>query len=714
MKTSNLRNSQNIQKISSSAVQSNCISLSASNVTKIIKKKDISYGSNKTNKSLEKYISTKIKEIDVHNENIKNENCASGVTPKSQLIIQGKNKNFNDYLLIEDNIKLLSLEKVEQLQRKDNNILLKENKGALSTKNLRNKSLDFSRNYCNTNTTDNKSEKKKKGSNKLNPSFSENRILREYINSKMDKSVQIVDTSSNKLTHQDLTGSHTKKKFKKSNTGIKTENKNTYLNFGNISNSEFPATQLLQSENHTLPDFPIFKSSQINTVNTQEDEEKIKNLEISSDKMFTSISIIPQPKESLTPSKSENNLTNNLNNISDLNVFSLESDSNFFPSESFSKFQNIKKGLIELVNETKDKSQIIRELDIIYKNILKVSNPSVSCPEEEITTNSNLNFTRCMSNFGVGDNLNNLAQNFNNISGVSKDGSTSVSKPSLHNGINKDPSNPSMDEQISGQNSQIHLENESLRKENDVLQSKIMEIDKKFEKILKENEELKGFVNKKAANIQTMEYVIKQFQNELNEVKKNQMNNLIGSSGMINQINNTGVNFSKQLQSSKNIKNKPHSKISRPGMTNINNYHSSNYINSANSFNKPATATQIKNSQKNFYPSNQAVNANKNIVNKYPRNMQNSRIDSQNTYNKDNKNFRSQMQIFRQNNDNPIQEETSASFLQTTTSVMSIDSLRINDKNMYYYPTKVNYSSSQQGVMKNNMIPKIKLNTFVC
>jgi hypothetical protein len=634
--------------------------------------------------------------------------------------------------LIEDNIKTLSLERVEQIQRRDE--ILKENKGAASTKNIRNKSLDYSSNYCSTNPTNFRSDKKKLLGNKLNSSFSENRILREYINSKVDKSVSKTDT--NKSTQQEQQRDPSKTNFKKSNTVVNTKCSDKNLNFGNISNTEFPGTLQLQLENPTSPDFPIHKTAQVNTI-TQDEEEKIKNLEISTDKIFTSISIIPhQPKETLTPTKSENNLTNNLNNISDLNVFSLESDSNFFPNESFSKFQNIKKGLIELVNETKDKSQIIRELDMIYKNILKVSNPSVLSPEEEMTTNSNLNFTRCMSNFGLGEN--NIAQNFNNISGVSKDGSTSVSKPSLHNGINKDPSNPSMEEQISAANSQLQFENESLRKENDLLQSKIEEIDKKFEKILKENEELKGFVNKKAENIQTMEDVIKKFQSELNEVKKNQMNNLMNSAGMLNPLNNSGSSFSKQVPPTKNNKNKSQSKVSQSSM-NMNNFNTGNNIN--NSFNKPASAINLyqynnnlysnlgnknialnhfnqnqtfsnKNLQKNFYSNNNQMITNS-MIKKYPQNVQNPNIKNQNINAKDKKNFRMQMQMLMQNNENPIQEETSSSCLQTTNSIMSIDSLRVNDKNIYYYPTKVNYGTNQQGVMKNNLIPKINFKTFV-
>jgi hypothetical protein len=179
------------------------------------------------------------------------------------------------------------------------------------------------------------------------------------------------------------------------------------------------------------------------------------------------------------------------------NISNLHKSTQLEPFEN--KFGLIKHNLIELVNQTKDKSSIIKELDSIYKNILKISLPANS--EDELFKEN------LMSD-------NNIS-NFNNISQVSNNISTSLSKPSLNlNNCNKEQSLSHSD-----CNSHLHLENESLKKENVKLIKKIEEIDNKFERLIKENENLKGFVKKKTQNIKSMEEVIKKFQNELNEVK---------------------------------------------------------------------------------------------------------------------------------------------------------------------------------------------------
>ncbi len=242
------------------------------------------------------------------------------------------------------------------------------------------------------------------------------------------------------------------------------------------------------------------------------------------------------------------------------NISNLHKSTHLEPFEN--KFELIKHNLIELVNQTKDKSSIIKELDSIYKNILKISLPA-NCEDELFK--EHLMYDNNISNF-------------NNISQVSNNISTSLSKPSLNlNNCNKEQSLSHSD-----CNSHLHLENESLKKENVKLIKKIEEIDNKFERLIKENENLKGFVKKKTQNIKSMEEVIKKFQNELNEVK-------------IKQNLNVYKNKQKELLIPKPVnKNLSKSKIFN------NNYNFTNTKNkptNSQSFNK---SKLIKNSQEDM------------------------------------------------------------------------------------------------------------------
>ncbi len=198
------------------------------------------------------------------------------------------------------------------------------------------------------------------------------------------------------------------------------------------------------------------------------------------------------------------------------------------------KFELIKHNLIELVNQTKDKSSIIKELDSIYRNILKISLPAYN--EEDI-------FKEQFDNI-----ITNNISNFNNISQVSNNISTSLSKPSLNfNNGNKEQSLSHSD-----CHSHLQMENESLKKENVKLIKKIEDIDNKFERLIKENHDLKGFVKKKTQNIKSMEEVIKKFQNELNEVKLKQNINAFKKDLNLPKPNKNNLNKSKLNLNSNN------------------------------------------------------------------------------------------------------------------------------------------------------------------
>jgi hypothetical protein len=330
--------------------------------------------------------------------------------------------------------------------------------------------------------------------------------------------------------------------------------------------------------------------------------------------------------------------------------------SNILEINSSEKLEIIKMSLIELVNDTKDKKSILNELDNIYKNVLKVSNQisQNNLADED----SNLNITRSMSNLG-------MESNYNNISQYSLGVSTSLSKPLSsinHNNSNKD---------LEGctNNSNVQLENDSLREENFLLKKKIEEIDTKFERLLQQNVELKGYVKNKSENFDTMSKALKKFENELKEVKKYSANNCIcTSNNNIMQISNS----KKKLKNNQNnnLKNKENIKVL------IISNKSSNQINSSNISSNNSNNNLIK---KIF---NTSKNQNKLSYKCNKENIQNLTYKNTPSPIPHGINYLEKSSV--QNDENDFQEECS-----NMHTIMSIENLKEDDaKQIYYYPTK--------------------------
>jgi hypothetical protein len=181
-----------------------------------------------------------------------------------------------------------------------------------------------------------------------------------------------------------------------------------------------------------------------------------------------------------------------------------EENDNSLTDETKSKLSEIKDSIVELINKNSNKNLILKELDSIYKYVLKSNSPFVSTCEDEI--------------------INSIVRK-SNISSECLSHSGSVT----NNPRNSNIKCSEKDENIA------ELENELLKKENENLRSKLDNIDKKFEKICYENNELRDYVKEKSDNLEELRDVINSFKKDLNEVKK-QSNNLNAPS-IINQSN---------------------------------------------------------------------------------------------------------------------------------------------------------------------------------
>lgn len=342
-------------------------------------------------------------------------------------------------------------------------------------------------------------------------------------------------------------------------------------------------------------------------------------------------------KESFNKSEhniSENNFTNSTE-IANLHFNLRNSGTPISQNNS-----DIRKSLIQIVNDTKDKAAILKELDYIYLNILQVSNPNNNYREDEMFKN---NMTISMSNLMLNcDNSPepNLLQN-----------EQTTSKPSI---LQREKSTTNTDE-IS-LNSNLLLENELLRRENSKLQMKLEEIDKKFEKILTENENLKGYVMKRTDNIKHMEDNFKKIQNELNDVKKKQiMNNYYIKS-----------NLPKSVPKQINQMNKSQF-IPKVNGVNTSNTGSTNNFSTLNS--KLSKKINTKSLKK--------------IDTTNMNNLKNSRI--------------------------LLQTNLDESY--TSMSILSIDKLKPEDKNIYYYPRKYTTTNlnTENNTKINTLIPRIEM-----
>jgi hypothetical protein len=209
-----------------------------------------------------------------------------------------------------------------------------------------------------------------------------------------------------------------------------------------------------------------------------------------------------------------------------------EENTSFFPQKTFEKMELIKSTLIEVVNETKDKYLIIRELDQIYRNILKVAHPKREVdnnlyispsPVPNTNVSQNLHYLTNMEDDNIFNFTNCFVENNNNFT-------SSQSKPSLHY---RDASNIG---------ESLQIENEFLKNENHNLKHKIDEIDKKFERISQENENLKGYVLKKTDNVDAMQEIIMKFQSELNEIKKERAQVVVTNVNNVQNRQNINMN----------------------------------------------------------------------------------------------------------------------------------------------------------------------------
>lgn len=211
------------------------------------------------------------------------------------------------------------------------------------------------------------------------------------------------------------------------------------------------------------------------------------------------------------------------------------------------KLCEIKNMILELVLSSKQKNLILKELENIYRYVLKVNSPIQStCDEEIINSQPRKSVISSSNSF-----TNSYTNNFNAL------------KSSKRGVSDKDISS-------------VDNENETLKKENESLKSKMEVIDQKFDLICVENKELKKYMKEKTDNIDDLRNILKAFQGELNEMKKskqigsptvtNQLYNSqqipqknINSNGILSGVSNTGNILSKlklcNLGISNNLKN---------------------------------------------------------------------------------------------------------------------------------------------------------------
>jgi hypothetical protein len=129
---------------------------------------------------------------------------------------------------------------------------------------------------------------------------------------------------------------------------------------------------------------------------------------------------------------------------------------------------------VDLVNNTKDKKYILKELENVYKYVLKVTLNSER-EEEEFSLNSRNSCKVCSP-------------------------TSSEIENELFNNLNK--------------------ENEKLKSENTELKLKLDKIDKKFEKFSSENDDLKCYMKEKSENFDEMKKVLTLLYGEVSEMKK--------------------------------------------------------------------------------------------------------------------------------------------------------------------------------------------------
>lgn len=93
---------------------------------------------------------------------------------------------------------------------------------------------------------------------------------------------------------------------------------------------------------------------------------------------------------------------------------------------------------------------------------------------------------------------------------------------------------------------------EMLKRENIKLKNKIEIIDKKFEKVYSENNELREYMKEKTENMNSMQHVLQHFKVELDEMKREHKKTVsIDLNQQINSLNSSSQSFNK------NAHNKP-------------------------------------------------------------------------------------------------------------------------------------------------------------
>lgn len=160
-----------------------------------------------------------------------------------------------------------------------------------------------------------------------------------------------------------------------------------------------------------------------------------------------------------------------------------QEENNYISSESLSsntknKLNEIKLAIIEVVNQTKHKNAVLKELENIYKYVQKNLNSGFG-------TNTTFNYFTDMDKVSI------EKRNDSNRSDVSHKLKFDI----------------------------INNENEKLKSENINLKTKIQNIDNKFDKLAEENNELRNYVKEKSENLEDLKHTLSQFQKELNNMK---------------------------------------------------------------------------------------------------------------------------------------------------------------------------------------------------
>jgi len=196
--------------------------------------------------------------------------------------------------------------------------------------------------------------------------------------------------------------------------------------------------------------------------------------------------------------KSINNNFSSFAGNKNFELFQISSSEISEESQIYKRLGELKSGLIELINSTKDKNIIIKELDNIYLNIINLQNPL------QRKHSKNQKFQQEFNEEDLGF-LNSKCPLKNPHAGISNYIPTNTRESKIC--LNEDPS-PLCNKEL------------VLNIENKMLKSKIDELNGSLYVIQRENQELKRYIKDKSKNLELVENLLKKFEIELKTLRE--------------------------------------------------------------------------------------------------------------------------------------------------------------------------------------------------